>query len=105
VAVLVEQHHEAGVKSLELLLGAAERAPGSAELVYHAARRALQTGFVPEGRALMQRLEPLMAGSPEREFYDRDRADLEGRVDLPPEPPPPPVSATARRSPRLKIVQ
>jgi hypothetical protein len=101
----VQQHHEAGAKSLELLLGAAERAPGSAELVYHAARRALQTGFVPEGRMLMDRLEPLMGESPERDAYLRDRADLEGRVDLPPEPPPPPVGENARRSPRLKIVQ
>jgi len=105
VAVLVEQHHEAGVRSLELLVAAAERAPGSAELVFHAARRALQTGFVPEGRALMSRLEPLMAQSTEREAYERDRADLDGRVDLPPEPAPPPTSATAKRSPRLKIVQ
>jgi hypothetical protein len=105
VALLVQQHHDAGSKSLELLLGAAERAPGSAELVYHAARRALQTGFVPEGRLLMERLAPLMADSPEREAYERDRADLEGRVDLPPEPPPPPVSPGAKRSPRLKIVQ
>jgi len=105
VALLVEQHHEAGVKSLELLLDAAERAPGSAELVYHAARRALQTGFVSEGRALVERLEPLMAASTEREAYERDRADLAGRVDLPPEPPLPPTPATAKRSPRLKIVQ
>jgi hypothetical protein len=105
VKLLVQQHHEAGAKSLELLLCAAERAPGSAELVYHAARRALQTGFVPEGRQLIDRLEPLMTESPEREAYLRDRADLDGRVDLPPEPPPPPVAPDARRSPRLKIVQ
>ena len=53
----------------------------------------------------MDRLEPLMTESPEREAYLRDRADLDGRVDLPPEPPPPPVAPDARRSPRLKIVQ
>jgi hypothetical protein len=46
-----------------------------------------------------------MVRSPERDAYERDRADLDGRVDLPPEPPPPPTSATAKRSTRLKIVQ
>ncbi len=105
VASLVAQHQEAAVRSLELLLAAAEHAPGSAELVYHAARRALQTGFVVEGTALMERLEPLMADSIEREAYERDRSDLAGRVDLPPEPPPMPVAPGAKRSQRLKIVQ
>jgi hypothetical protein len=104
IATLVTEHREAGLRSLELLVAAAERSPGSAELVYHAARRALQTGFVGEGRVLMERLEPLMATAPDREAYERDRADLEGRVDLPPEPVMPPTPEGAKRSSRLRIL-
>jgi hypothetical protein len=105
IAELLVQHHGHGLRSLELLVAAAERAPESAELVYHAARRALQLGFVPEGRALFVRLEPLMTDSPERASFQRDQADLQGQPDLPPEPPLPPISPGARRSSKLVMAK
>jgi hypothetical protein len=103
-ASLVRQHHDKGLASLELLVSAAARAPGARELVYHAARRALQTGFADLGRALLARLEPLMADAPERLLYERDRADAEGQA-LPAPPDEPPAPPGARRSSRLNIVK
>lgn len=106
-ARLLAQHVAVGERSLGLLLNAAEAAPGSAERLYHTARRALQLGFVAEGRRLMERLEPLVAASGDaRELaaYQRDRADLDGRVDLPPDPPVPPTPPGAKRSSKLVIL-
>lgn len=103
VTELVADYHAATDRCLGLLLAAAEATPDSGERVYHCARLALKLGFVAEGRALMQRLEPLMRDSPERAAYERDLADMNGRVDLPPEPPMPPTPPGAKRSSKLVI--
>jgi hypothetical protein len=104
---LLRDHHEIGDRCLGLLLGAALAAPGSAERAYHLARRAVGHGYVAEGRAIFARLAPLMASSPERASFERDVADLAGRVDLPSDPPDPqapPTPPGAKRSAKLVVL-
>jgi hypothetical protein len=99
---LIREHGARNVRSLELLLTAAERAPGAAEFTYHVARRALQCGFVAEGKALMDRLVPLADGLPDRDAFARDRAELDGQPPAFSKPGDPP---TARRSPSLRLLK
>jgi hypothetical protein len=103
VKLLLGEHAKINVRSLELLLRAAERAPGAAEFVYHVARRALQCGFLEEGSALMARLEAMIDALPDADAFARDRAELRG------EEPPLPASkgsmSNARRSPALRILK
>lgn len=99
LGALLRQHAETNVRSLELLLGAAERTPGAPDFVYHVARRALQCGFLHEGTALMNGLVPLAEGLAERDAFARDRAELAGAPRRPGDP------ATARRAPGLRILK
>lgn len=61
---------------LDKLLLAVEGEPAFTDALYHLARMALKAGFRAEGRALMEKIEPLMYASTEKRFYERDISRL-----------------------------
>jgi tetratricopeptide (TPR) repeat protein len=97
VAAHLRRYHHA----LDRLLAALELEPDRLDALHEAGRLAIKVGLIDEGRALLERLEPLAAGTPAEAGLRRDLAqlrtdDLAG-VSV--------QSDRGRRSPRLRIVR
>jgi hypothetical protein len=104
IAKMVTVHLTRYYDALEELLRAARAIPGFAGALYHCARMALKVGFVDEGRRLFDAIEPLMTGSPEKPFYERDLAQLrEEKSSL--VSPLPKLEGTARRASKLRVIE
>jgi hypothetical protein len=103
ISALVAGHVATCCDALDRLLAAVERAPAFGAAHHHLARAALKLGFVDEGRALLEAIDPLIADGADRRGYERDRAELRG--DAAPAADAPPIGSDARRSPRLVILK
>jgi hypothetical protein len=108
--ILVE-HYSSYFESLSLLLSAAQAEPSFGDALYHAARLALKIGLIDEGRTLLEKIEPLMGDSLDREAYQADLAEIRGLGTLGEErwtaatPTPPAPSPHARRASGLTVVK
>jgi|GEM_PF-5791575 len=102
---LVVHHFESYYGALGGFIDAARGAPAFADALYHAARMALKVGFIDDGRALLEAIEPLMVTSSERQYYHRDLAALRDEPDLLTARPLPAVAPTAVRARSLKVLQ
>ena len=101
---LVTEHFGSYYDSLEKLLSATEAEPGFAEALYHVARLSLKVGFLSEGRALFDAIEPLMVDSTEREFYRRDIATLRDEAVSSQVASLPTIAEGAKRSTKLRVL-
>jgi hypothetical protein len=104
ILAVVTEHFGSYYDVLDGLVRAAEAQPGFGEALYHAARVALKVGFIAEGRALLDRIEPLLAGTGARQYYDRDMAQLRDDTVAAQVSDMPAIGASARRSPKLKVL-
>ena len=101
---LVVGHFTAYYDALACFVDAAREHPGFADALYHAARLALKVGFIEEGRGLLEAVEPLMAGSGERVFYQRDLAALRDEPELLTARAQPEIGVKAVRAKSLKVL-
>ncbi len=100
VAAHLRRYHDA----LASILAAAETDPAMLDAVHQAARVAIKVGLVAEGRALFDRIEPLVSGTAIEADVRRDLTQLRGD-DLSGALARAEPAATARRSLRLRILR
>jgi tetratricopeptide (TPR) repeat protein len=104
ILAVVTEHFTGYYAALADLLEAVELAPGFAEALYHLGRLALKVGFVAEGYALLEAVEPLMEGCVERQRYQRDLAQLRDGELAAQVAALPAIGDSARRSPELRVL-
>jgi hypothetical protein len=104
ILTLVTTHFGSYFDALERFMCAVEREPQFADALYHTARMVLKVGFIDEGRALFDRIEPLMESSVERTTYRRDLAALRDENVSAEVSSLPSISAQAKRSTKLKVL-
>jgi thioredoxin-like negative regulator of GroEL len=100
----IAEHREITARCLARALDALDTAPGFADAGYLVARLAVKAGAVASARKLFDAIAPRMAGRPDADAFARDRKDLDDPSGAVAAAKVKPVAASAKRSPRLRVL-